>query len=114
VSTATEQTVTPTPTGKTPGEPRGAQAPDPTRLVNIGDLVWVGAQPTRIGGAAAVVVIPAIVVRVDRPSDPTTSLLLQVFGFRGVVAVEAVPFSPEPRVDHWTWPRPAPAPEPAS
>lgn len=81
------------------------------RLVQIGDLVWLGVEPQR-HHEAAVVPLPSIVIRVLEPRNPASPVAVQVF--RGDRALQSnVPYSADLAVMRWSWPPPPPAPPPA-
>jgi hypothetical protein len=83
------------------------------RLPNVGDIVLYTYRPEFSAGPVVFETTAAIVVRVNRPNDPGTSLGLAVLALalNAVKFCYAVPFSPDgPLLHCWSWPGDQPPP----
>lgn len=75
-------------------------APPPPRVPALGDVVvWWGGF---VAEAAAWIARPALILMVHDPEDPHSRLTVTVFRRGGSDTLDAVPYAPEPRENHWS------------
>jgi hypothetical protein len=67
----------------------------------IGDMILVWQELT--GPDPGLVVSPGVVLDTENPDDPQTPIVVTVFDWCGVLALDNVPYSAEPRVGCWCW-----------
>jgi hypothetical protein len=89
------------------------ETPAETRHPNVGDIVWYAYKPLVGGVQNTIDVAPLLITRVNLLDNPESTVGGVMFSLgTGMRFFKAVPFSPVPRHEHWTWPDPDHVPAP--